>query len=178
MPRPLKWPSSYRIREADERGQYDDEDPRCNRFSVRYRAPDDPPEYITLIKDRLDACGRLHGDVCVPKPTYTQSAVKAPLWVIDTDQQCIVAGSSVARYLALSYTWAETGHDSSNATEQSLLLDSSNPSDFRTPGFLAGEQILLQIPHVIRHAIRLVTWLGERYLGSIVFASFRTDLPF
>lgn len=152
-----------RIKGADEKVRYDgDEDFPRNRFSVRYRALDDPPEYMTLAKEWLAACTRLHDGSCTPKAT--EAGTKRPQWVIDTEQQCIVPGEQVNRYLALSYTWAESGNHATTAKPTTMLLNNRNLSAFTTPGFFARADVASQIPFVIQHAVRVVGWLGERYL--------------
>ncbi len=125
------------------------------------------PKYVKQVRKWMDTCDKLHKDTCVPKVIPQWPPEDVPRWLVDTQQQCIVPGLSVHRYLALSYVWPETRaspHSSVDAVPRSLLLDNANLTDFQMPGFLGGKHIARQIPMVIRHAEELCRALGERYL--------------
>lgn len=90
--------------------------------------------------------------------------ITAPRWVIDTQQQCIVARTAGSRYMALSYTWEASTDMAARCSQEPLVLTSSNLQEFQEVGFLVKEQVLDRIPHVIQHAMHLTAWLDERYL--------------
>jgi hypothetical protein len=102
----------------------------------------------------------------MPSPLSERPPEDVPRWLMDTHQQCIVPGLSAHRYLALSYVWPETRETSESESSKShtLLLDNASIEDFQHPGFLSSEEVIKQIPGVIRHAVEFTRRLGERYL--------------
>lgn len=120
------------------------------------------PEYLATW---LNACCKLHHQVCTPTPIAERQPRQIPSWVIDTQNGCIVPGASVPRYACLSYTWSQplepvmgegsgTGH---------LMLNLGNLDDFQRPGFL-NSTLIDRVPAVVRDAMDLVLRAGERYL--------------
>ncbi|USP80330.1 hypothetical protein yc1106_07604 [Curvularia clavata] len=119
--------------------------------------------YASRIREWIDACDTTHGDTCVPKPLSQQPQEDVPVWLIDTQEQCLVPGSSADRYLALSYTWPET-RDSSTPSPRSLLLDAESVAGLQTPGCFSSAAIAELLPGVIKHAMRVTVALNERFL--------------
>jgi hypothetical protein len=81
-----------------------------------------------------------------------------PSWVIDTQDGCIVAGTSVPHYAALSYVWPKTENKGSK-----LELNTSTLVPFQEPGFLSSKTEE-HLPEVINDTIGLARQLDERYL--------------
>lgn len=113
----------------------------------------------------LNACCKLHGELCTPIPIADRSPHQIPKWVIDTHNGCIVPGASVARYACLSYTWSQplASVMGSGFVSGSLMLNHRNLADFQQPGFLTSA-FTDRVPAVLRDAIDLVLSVGERYL--------------
>lgn len=119
--------------------------------------------FMDLVKEWMHTCGKLHSDTCVPTPIPMRPPNEVPTWVIDTEQHCIVPGTSADRYLALSYVWPENQSPSS-ASRQVLHLDEERLTSFQKPGFLESEETLPGIPDVIKYAMKLTLRMGERFL--------------
>lgn len=65
----------------------------------------DPDFYIRHLRGWLRACDNEHDADCHATPISERHPHAIPDWVIDTEKACIVPGSSVQKYAALSYTW-------------------------------------------------------------------------
>ncbi|KAF2994043.1 hypothetical protein E8E13_000773 [Curvularia kusanoi] len=125
------------------------------------------PTYMRTIKEWIDACNKSHADACVPVPVSERPPHEIPTWVIDTIQHCLVPGSSVDRYVALSYVWPDnkgSPDDHLDGKHESLMLTERNLSEFQHPGHLSSNNSLNALPHIIKYAIGFTTHLGERYL--------------
>lgn len=113
----------------------------------------------------LNACCRLHPEVCKPTPIVDRQPHQIPRWVIDTHDGCIVPGANVPRYACLSYTWSQalTSVKGEGSGPASLRLNSGNLADFQQPGFL-NSTLKDRVPAVLRDAMDLVSSAGERYV--------------
>ena len=120
---------------------------------------EDHPTYVNQIKGWLQVCDTHHDSTCVPLPISQRLPEQVPDWVIDTDERCIVPGTSAHRYVALSYTWPE-----SENTSKPLQLDRNSLNQFRERGCLSRTQMLVALPKVIKDAVELTGRIGERYL--------------
>jgi Heterokaryon incompatibility protein (HET) len=69
--------------------------------------------------------------------------------------QCIVLAASDSRYIALSYVWGQV--TCAKATKDNL-------SELVREGSLAEENEGVIVPRTIRHTMRLVELMGERFL--------------
>jgi hypothetical protein len=140
-------------------------------------AAEPPPKHVSRIREWIQACNELHGEVCVPKVTSQRPLEDIPSWLIDTHQLCIVTGSSAHRYLALSYVWPEPRVTALSSLEEilggprartppprTLLLEGNTISELQAPWSLSSEQFAERIPAVIKYAIELTLELDERYL--------------
>ncbi|KAI1659377.1 heterokaryon incompatibility protein-domain-containing protein [Daldinia decipiens] len=76
-------------------------------------------------------------------------------WIIDTQENCLVPGNSVDKYVALSYVWTSPLDTTSNQTPaQRLMLQRDKLDDFRKPGFLSSELgVAEKLPKVIRDSL-------------------------
>lgn len=106
------------------------------------------------------ACNVRHADRCVALLSANRLPSQMPNWVIDTITACIVPGSVVDRYTALSYVWPSLPA----LPAETLLLERATLREFQDPGFLSLDCNLSRIPQVIQDAIRLTQGVGERYL--------------
>ncbi|KAL7620731.1 hypothetical protein AAE478_009729 [Parahypoxylon ruwenzoriense] len=119
----------------------------------------DPPTYVSQILYWLRCCDKYHEATCVPPEIPHLPPDQVPDWVIDTLQQCIVAGRSAHRYVALSYVWPE-----SNNASDTLQLGHATLARLQTPGCLSSHQASSALPKVIRDAMELTRHIRERYL--------------
>lgn len=113
------------------------------------------PDWVDLdvVRSWIDHCLTQHGAAC-RNPLNIQHV--SPAWVIDTADNCLVAGHTAEEYVTLSYRWGST----TNHQTTSRLLQS-----LQKPGALS-ESSRLDMPPTIRHAMRLIQALGERYLWA------------
>ena len=104
----------------------------------------------------IQSCDELHGDTCQAAPMHVRSVNQISQWVIDTEQACIVPGSSVPRYVALSYVWPEYVEGT-----QRLILERSNLERLQQPGTLS-HCVLEGVSLVVREIITLLKEAKER----------------
>ena len=106
----------------------------------------------------IQACNELHGEHCQVSPMSARSKEQIPQWVIDTEQGCIVPGTSASRYVALSYVWPPQA-----AGVDRLMLERSNIEALQQPGVLA-QDLTSRLPLCVRETIELMKEVQERYL--------------
>jgi ankyrin repeat protein len=111
----------------------------------------------------IKACDKQHGEYCQAKPMQTRLPHQTPDWVIDILNGCLVAGSSVTRYIALSYVWNNQKSEEVSIQAERLMLKRSNLPQFQKPGFL-DENVIKSLPVAVSDTITLLQKLGERYL--------------
>jgi ankyrin repeat protein len=122
----------------------------------------------------IKSCDIQHHRCCQAKPIQNRLPHQIPDWVIDTSGSCLVAGSSVNRYIALSYVWNHTNNDKASTQANRLMLTRSNLVNFQKPGFL-DEDVTKSLPVVVSDTITLVQKLGERYLWVDCFCIIQDD---
>jgi hypothetical protein len=105
---------------------------------------------MSLITNWYLACKKSHPD-CRPLAHLTDR----PVWLIDVQEDCLVAAGSDAEYFALSYVWGGV---------PSLQTRQDNVNEHQVSGIFAKPQIRDQIPRTIRHAMALTAKLGGNYL--------------
>ena len=115
------------------------------------------PDWVDLeiLKKWKHECFVSHGLKC-KNPMKSWPA--RPAWLIDVENQCIVPGSTVGDYLALSYRWG----DSSDITRHILSIET--PEKLMESRSLLNPEISLQIAPIVRHAMFLTSTIGENYL--------------
>lgn len=111
----------------------------------------------------IKACNEYHGSSCVPAPNQTKQPNQIPKWVVDIDEACLVSGTTVPRYTALSYTWGQLANEEDTGAKR-LLLKSSNLRQFQERRSLDHTGILERLPTVVRETMDLLKAIGERYL--------------
>lgn len=111
------------------------------------------PQWVDIeaIRQWLYTCDFGHGEKCIPK-TFEYDGM--PLWLIDVDDECIVPAGN-RQYVALSYVWGQVA--SSTATTENIAT-------LQIPGVLSEEHDTVVIPQTIRHSMKLLKLLGQRYL--------------
>jgi hypothetical protein len=124
------------------------------------------PNWISIddIRQWMYTCDIEHGVVCRPgtsavdgdhlQRSVKQLATGRPIWLIDVASECI-APFKMHRYIALSYVW---GNALSTETTK------ENIESLQKPGALSEVNTDIIVPRTIRHAMKLVAVLGERYL--------------
>lgn len=111
------------------------------------------PHWVDVeeIRHWLYTCDLEHRQECNPaSPEYAGR----PLWLIDVLDECVVP-ASFRQYIALSYVWGQV--TSSEAATSNIDL-------LQKPGVLGKENENIVIPETIRHSMKLVSLLGQRYL--------------
>ncbi|KAF6794181.1 hypothetical protein CMUS01_16042, partial [Colletotrichum musicola] len=90
----------------------------------------------------------------------------SPAWVIDTVEDCLVPGKAAEEHVTLSYRWGRTtSHQTTSRVLESL----------QKPGALSASS-RLDMPPTIRHAMKLVRALGERYLWADAICIAQDDI--
>lgn len=125
-----------------------------------------PTHLVSLLQEALRKCDELHGRKCQAEPIEDRSPNHVPDWVIDTQEGCLVPGSSVNGYATLSYVWSSAlSKEGNQALTDRLMLQRDTLSKFRQPGFLfPGTGVVEKLPLVIRDSMELVRLCGVRYL--------------
>ncbi|KAF4983838.1 hypothetical protein FZEAL_844 [Fusarium zealandicum] len=116
------------------------------------------PKWIDLsvVRGWLTTCKSEHQLQCHEPPWLKGVSAANPEWLIDVVQHCIVvAPSTGANYVALSYTWG---------LGRNLKNTKATSRDLSQPGALKLTHFAVQLPETIRNTIDLVRSLGERYL--------------
>lgn len=108
----------------------------------------------------IQACNVRHAERCIATPVASRQSSQVPDWVIDTTAACLVPGSSVDKYVALSYVWPSPAASPADT----LLLERATLPDFQTPGFFFDDCVIARIPQIIQDAVRLTQGFGERFI--------------
>lgn len=108
---------------------------------------------VALIRRWIGYCDTAHGDTCRSETQGVRPS-KSFFGVIDLTDMCLTKLPENAKYVALSYTWGQSGHYFKTTTQ--------NVRDLLKKGGLRRMDILM--PRTIRDTINLVKDLGERYL--------------
>ncbi|KAF4996636.1 hypothetical protein FGRMN_4382 [Fusarium graminum] len=105
---------------------------------------------LSIAKTWLEACITDHKPQChLPRGFQAVS----PAWLIDTVERCLVPGTTSNEFIALSYRW---GSSTAPQMERDIF------DQMTTPGGLRNGELFLT--PTVRHAIQVVSGLGERYL--------------
>lgn len=105
---------------------------------------------LQVARQWLDTCFNKHQAKC---QASFKIPICSPAYMIDTELDCLVHGKPALQYVALSYRWG---------TRESFKTSTSTLTTITTPGGLSTYTD--GIPVTVRHAMRLVRELGERYL--------------
>lgn len=106
---------------------------------------------IEEIRQWRKKCETSHGGCCTNDHRGDLQEHLPKLFLIDTQQYCIVESESSTKYVALSYVWGSVS---------TVKLTVANTNEFMQPGSLHN----VTLPHTIRDAISWTAALGERYL--------------
>jgi hypothetical protein len=113
---------------------------------------------IDLLCRWKSTCLSQHGHKCEsPYTAFTVPRV-LPLWLVDTEQLCIVPGSNAtdSAFVTLSYVWGDTSPFTTTTTR--------NLKELQKPGAFAARSSAALLPNTIKNSIDLVPLLKERYL--------------
>ncbi|KAF7556835.1 hypothetical protein G7Z17_g1176 [Cylindrodendrum hubeiense] len=107
---------------------------------------------LNLAKQWKKDCLTQHGEKC-----HNSLGIRPvpPAWLIDTVNDCLVPGTGISDYVALSYRW---GTSTAFCTLRHLL------ASLLKPGSLSPNQYGREVPPGIKHAMKLVGVIDERYL--------------
>lgn len=105
---------------------------------------------ISIMKQWLSNCEASHGPAC---NAHRQDIIVAnlSLLLVDVDSDCLVQGSFIDRYFALSYVWG---------TSKQFLTLEENYKRLLEPGSLSAQPIT----QTIRDSMTFMKSLGEKYL--------------
>lgn len=112
------------------------------------------PKWVDMdvVRQWMQECFSQHSEECVNPLNIEHTS---PAWLIDTTKQCLVPGEGIVDYITLSYRWgSSTG----------FLADGGSLERLQEPGALSDPEIAFRIPPTIKHAIKIVQNIGERYL--------------
>ncbi|KAH7082887.1 heterokaryon incompatibility protein-domain-containing protein [Paraphoma chrysanthemicola] len=98
----------------------------------------------------LEKCTTQHTSRCQSSSDLTHVS---PAWLIDTKDNCLVSGETVAHFVALSYRWGPSTHQN---------IDSVIFEQIAVPGGLVKHAE--HISPTVRDAMQVVRAIGERYL--------------
>lgn len=108
---------------------------------------------LDLVKQWKQRCFLEHGPRCEnPMKIWPVQ----PAWLVDVEKRCVVPGQEAGAYFALSYRWGQVPESSLNS--DGIFAKLQDPNSLDTP------DISRQVSPTVRHAMHLVSVLGERYL--------------
>ena len=112
------------------------------------------PEWVDLdiIKKWKFKCLSAHGPRCI-HPMKIQ--LTQPAWLVDFERQCLVPAITGSNLVALTYTWGNAPFSYEHFTDRAKLHE---------PDVLLSSEIAEKLAPIARHAIRLTSLIGERYL--------------
>ncbi|KAK8133524.1 hypothetical protein PG984_005536 [Apiospora sp. TS-2023a] len=108
---------------------------------------------IGLLREWVGGCVAEHEDTC--EDPLQLSGTASPAWLIDTVDNCLVAGSGIRDYIALSYKWG----DGTYLQNKLSFLPS-----LKQTGALLQPSLASRISPTVRDSMGLTRLLGERYL--------------
>jgi Heterokaryon incompatibility protein (HET) len=105
----------------------------------------------SLPKRWKEHCDRHHRSECRRLPMAVQYLSSRPTWLVDTWRQCLISGSNIEKYVALSYVWGQGN---------SFKACKANIDELQFPGIFSA----LTLPKTIKDALKFTEMLGERYI--------------
>ncbi|CAH0028406.1 unnamed protein product [Clonostachys rhizophaga] len=109
---------------------------------------------IGLLKEWIHECLGRHGGIC-ENPFQLHKI--SPAWLIDTIDNCVVAGDGIQDYIALSYTW---GTATQLQNKPGILVE------LQKPGALGQTHFADLLSPTLKHAMGLTRILEQRYLWA------------
>lgn len=107
---------------------------------------------IDMLKEWVSECLKEHTGRCDDPLKLGRTS---PAWLIDTVDNCLVAGHGIEEYVTLSYRWGDI---------QQLQNRSDILNALQIPGVLAKPEFTGLFSPALKHSIGLVRLLEERYL--------------
>ena len=121
-------------------------------------AADRPWIDIDRIRRWIDICDRTHRDHCRGMPPLEGLDGGRPLWLVDVQRNCVKRACPDDGYVALSYVWGVA------PCEGQLEASLSNIEQLQEDGYLVSDLIGKRLPPTVRHAIRFIELIGQRYI--------------
>lgn len=114
------------------------------------------PEWADLgvLNTWKNTCLSSHGALCHNPLKIWQTR---PAWLIDTRKKCLVPGNVQGDYVALSYTYGN---------HVGRLIDTNALAKLQVPQALESPALTEYVSPIIRNAIYLTAFIGERYLWA------------
>jgi hypothetical protein len=110
---------------------------------------------LELLRRWKRTCMTQHGNKCESPYTVFNISEVVPLWLVDTEQLCLVPGTVANSSVTVSYVWGDL---------TPLTTTKDNLEQLKKPGALATECFANFIPKTVADSISLVPLLGERFL--------------
>ncbi|KAF5579771.1 heterokaryon incompatibility protein [Fusarium pseudocircinatum] len=123
------------------------------------------PDWVDLglLKKWKDKCLSFHGNRC-HNPLKIWSV--RPVWLIDVAQKCLVPGNVDGDYVALSYTYGGN---------KQHFINIETLAKLQKPGALDISELSKYVAPIIRRAMYLTSFVGERYLWVDAICIFHHD---
>ena len=118
---------------------------------------------LDLLKKWKDKCLSSHGNRC-HNPLKIWPV--RPVWLIDVAQKCLIPGNVDGDYVALSYTYGRN---------KQHFIDIETLAKLQQPGALNTSELSKYIAPIIRRAMYLTSFIGERYLWVDAICIFHHD---
>ncbi|KPM35716.1 hypothetical protein AK830_g10867 [Neonectria ditissima] len=132
--------------------------PRPEFPATRYGRIMDPNwADIDRLKEWKQRCLELHGPKCENPSNIWKTR---PAWLIDVRHNCIVPGADASAFVALSYTWGSEGNHSSSVVNLDTI------DKLQVPNALDNPEVADHVSPMIRHAMFITSYIGERYLWA------------
>jgi hypothetical protein len=110
---------------------------------------------VELLRQWKQTCMTHHGTKCESPYKIFNVPVVHPLWLVDTQELCLVPGILANSFVTLSYVWGDLNH---------FTTTKGNLDRLKKPGAFSIEYFAKFIPKTIADSIALVPLLGERFL--------------
>ncbi|KAL8644098.1 MAG: hypothetical protein Q9226_007937 [Calogaya cf. arnoldii] len=125
---------------------------------------------IDLMRKWISRCQASHKGSAGSRFDCLSTTLPLPshqIYLVDVQAACLVQRSAACKYTALSYVWGKLAR--SHTTK-------SNLRSLQMPGSLSADAGHLVIPKAIKDAMKLVSFLGERYLWVDSFCIVQDDV--
>jgi hypothetical protein len=110
---------------------------------------------VELLRQWKHTCTTHHGTKCESPYKVFDIPKVHPLWLIDTQELCLVPGLVANSFVTLSYVWGDLNH---------FTTTEDNLNRLKKRGAFSRECFARFIPETIAHSIALVPLLEERFL--------------
>ncbi|KAL5344002.1 heterokaryon incompatibility protein-domain-containing protein [Aspergillus crustosus] len=112
---------------------------------------------IDRVKVWKDQCIKVHADRCQNPMRIWPTR---PAWLVDVEARCVVPGAECESFVALSYRLGR---------HAGLRVNVELMAKLQQPFILDSAEISPHVPPIVRHAMYLTSFMGERYLWADIF---------